>query len=265
MGYLDRPWGRCRWRRAGDDGPAVVLVHGWSYSAHTWDDVTPPLVRAGLTVIDYDVRAHGASAWSGPAVTMRELADDLRAVITGLGVDRPVVCGHSLGGMIALEHAFACPTEISGLALVGTGVGQRPDDQILHDTLTEYFTHSSDLTPWWPLFEAALYSPAYRATAGPRLAAVRARFLASDLAAELSVLGAVRTRDDLTDRLPELTVPTVVVVGEQDPIWTVEDHRVIADRIPGAELTVIPGAGHLVPEETPGELADALIRLREKV
>ncbi|QUQ65795.1 alpha/beta fold hydrolase [Kutzneria sp. CA-103260] len=263
MDHLDLSWGRCRWRRAGD-GPAVVLVHGWSCSAHTWDDVGPLLVRAGLSVIDYDVRAHGASTWTGSVVTMAELAADLQAVIAGLGVRKPLVCGHSLGGMIALEHAFAYPAEVSGLVLVGTGVGQRPDDQVLYDTLSEYFTHSSNLEPWWPLFEAALYSPDYRATAGSRLAGVRERFLGSDLAAELGVLGAVIGREDLTERLAALAVPTAMVAGEQDSIWPVEGHEVMAGRIPGAELTVITGAGHLVPEEAPGELAEVIIRMREK-
>jgi 3-oxoadipate enol-lactonase len=250
--YLELPWGRCHYQQVGS-GRALILIHGWSYTLRTWDDVVPLLVDAGFDVVAYDIRGHGESGWDGQAVTMRELAADVRAVVDHLGVTSPVLCGHSLGGMIALEYAVAHP--VAGLVLAGTGVERRPVDAELAKVLLD-----QDAAGWWPIFEQALYSPAYRLTAGHRLEAARGRFLAADLPALQAVINAVVTRDDLTPRLSELTAPTTVVVGENDQIWPADTHADLADRIPGAELVVIPGAGHLLPEETPGELAEVLVR-----
>jgi pimeloyl-ACP methyl ester carboxylesterase len=99
-------------------GQAVVLLHGLASNARIWDGVASRLAGAGLRVVALDQRGHGASEQPGSGYDFATLGRDLSAALAALGIERPVLAGHSWGANVALQYAADRPGALAGLALV---------------------------------------------------------------------------------------------------------------------------------------------------
>jgi pimeloyl-ACP methyl ester carboxylesterase len=102
----------------GGSGQAVLLLHGLASNARIWDGVAPWLVGAGLRVVAIDLRGHGASDQPGSGYDFTSVGRDLAAALAGLGLERPVLAGHSWGANVALQFAADRPVAVAGLVLV---------------------------------------------------------------------------------------------------------------------------------------------------
>ena len=102
----------------GGSGQAVVLLHGLASNARIWDGVASRLAGAGLRVVALDQRGHGASEQPGSGYDFATLGRDLSAALADLGIERPVLAGHSWGANVALQFAADRPGALAGLALV---------------------------------------------------------------------------------------------------------------------------------------------------
>jgi pimeloyl-ACP methyl ester carboxylesterase len=102
----------------GGSGQAVVLLHGLASNARIWDGVASRLAGAGLRVVALDQRGHGASEQPGSGYDFATLGRDLSAALAALGIERPVLAGHSWGANVALRFAADRPGALAGLALV---------------------------------------------------------------------------------------------------------------------------------------------------
>src|SRR5262249_19063013 len=98
------------------DGPSVVLLHGGSLTARTWDYIAVGL-RSDFRLVALDLRGHGASDWADD-YAIESYTADVMAVLDGLGLDRVRIAGMSLGGMVACEFALAHPDRIDSLAMI---------------------------------------------------------------------------------------------------------------------------------------------------
>jgi pimeloyl-ACP methyl ester carboxylesterase len=99
----------------------VVLLHGLSSNARIWDGVAPRLAAAGLWPVAIDQRGHGSSEQPGSGYDFATVTSDLAHALQALGIDRPVLAGHSWGANVALQYAAERPTAVAGLALVDGG------------------------------------------------------------------------------------------------------------------------------------------------
>jgi pimeloyl-ACP methyl ester carboxylesterase len=106
----------------GGRGPAVVLLHGLASNARIWDGVARRLVGADLRVVALDQRGHGASEQPDSGYDFATVGRDLKAALAAVGIDRPVLAGHSWGANVALQYAADHPGAVSGLALVDGGL-----------------------------------------------------------------------------------------------------------------------------------------------
>jgi pimeloyl-ACP methyl ester carboxylesterase len=102
----------------GGQGQAVVLLHGLASNARIWDGVAPRLVGAGLRVVALDQRGHGASEQPDSGYDFAAVRGDLGRALAALGLERPVLVGHSWGAHVALEYAADRPAAPAGLVLV---------------------------------------------------------------------------------------------------------------------------------------------------
>jgi pimeloyl-ACP methyl ester carboxylesterase len=102
----------------GGSGQAVVLLHGLASNARIWDGVASRLAGAGLRVVALDQRGHGASEQPGSGYDLATQGRDLSAALAALGIERPVLAGHSWGANVALQFAADRPGALAGLALV---------------------------------------------------------------------------------------------------------------------------------------------------
>jgi pimeloyl-ACP methyl ester carboxylesterase len=106
----------------GGSGPPVVLLHGLASNARIWDGVAPRLAGAGLRVIALDQRGHGESDQPSSGYDFASVGRDLEAALAGLGLERPLLVGHSWGANVALQFAADRPGRVAGLVLIDGGL-----------------------------------------------------------------------------------------------------------------------------------------------
>lgn len=233
-------------------GPTLVLLHYWGGSARTWDPVVDRL--GGRDVLRLDLRGWGRSRELPGPYTLQRLAEDTLAVLAHAGIAEHVLVGHSMGGKVAQLVAATRPAGLRGLVLVGSAPA-RPAAQIT------------------PEYQQAL-SHAYdseESTAAARDGVLTATSLPEDLKAQISAdsrssADGARSEwplhgiaEDISDRTRRVHVPALVVAGENDKVEPVAVLREnLVPFLAGAELTVIPRTGHLIPLEAPGELAELI-------
>ena len=109
------------YRDWGGSGRSLVLLHGLASTCHIWDLVAPVL-SADYSVLALDQRGHGESSKPEEGYGFPSVAQDLLGFIRGLGLERPIIIGHSWGGDVALEFSVSHPSETSGLCFVDGGM-----------------------------------------------------------------------------------------------------------------------------------------------
>jgi pimeloyl-ACP methyl ester carboxylesterase len=251
-----------RYRDWGGPGAPLVALHGAAAHAHWWDPVAPSLAPR-WRVLALDWRGHGRSAWPRPpAYRTEDFAADLAGVIDRLGLGRPPVVAHSMGGHIAMAFAAWYPDRLSRLAIVDA----RPHVNL--ERLRQIQRHPPRPPVELPSLAAGvarfrlrpaqtLASPAaLRALARHglvRLPSGRWRYRV-DPACERT-----RVPVDAWALLPCIAVPTLVVRGEHSTILERDIARRMVQALPAATLVEIPGAHHHVMLDAPGALARALL------
>ena len=242
---------------APDPQRTVVLTPGFTLTLRSWDPTVAALTAAGYSVVTWDVRGHGRStAPLEPALyTLDHVVADLLALLDHLGLERVVLGGLSFGGFLALAAWVAAPERIRALVLADTGPGFRNPEarEAWNRTAVERAEAIESRG------EAAVREgdASGRPDVSDQLGLDRHASYAS---LGLAVRGFLTQQDARAmDALPTVTVPTLVIVGADDePFLRAAD--VMAARIPGAELVVVPDAGHLANLDQPDAFAAALLR-----
>lgn len=242
-------------------GEPLVLLHAFPLDSAMWASLVPELAGVARVVL-VDLPGLGAS----PLPTVGEPSLDVSAegvvgVLDRLGLRRAVLAGVSMGGYVALAVARRHPERVAGLALIDTKAEADADearanrfrmaDAVLGETGTRALVPMLD----------TLLGPTTHARRPLLVDAVR-RWLADAPPAGVAwSQRAMAARPDSTTVLAGLTVPTAVVVGEEDRLTPLSDARAMVAALPDSVLTVMPGAGHLSPLEAPRAVAQALTGL----
>lgn len=241
--------------------PTVVLAHGWTLHQGVWGAVARRLVLGGHRVVLYDQRGHGRSTLGTAALTIERLGADLRAVLDQLDITDAVLVGHSMGGMTVQSFATQYPEVLKARAraivlvataarFLGHPVPTVFVQFVFGDRRVQRFGRGS--------IGLALARPVVGRR--PRMAhmvAVRDGLAITPSAARLGFLVAMSGMD-LRPGLDEIPLPTTVLVGTQDRLTPPRLARTLVEAIPGAELIVLPGAGHMLPLEEPDRLVEAI-------
>lgn len=277
--FVDVPLGSDRlevhYKEAGEGEPALLLLHGFGASLFSWHVVLEPLAAAHR-VIAYDRPAFGLTerpmpeSWGTPAdwragipYGSQAQTEMAVALLNQLGVGEAVLVGHSAGGAIAVQTALDHPERVRALVLISPAVygdGGNPALRWLLGTpqmrrvgpLLVRRIGSSGLdvirTAWhdpsripdetWAGYTAPLSTENWDRALWELTAAGRSRGLAA--------------------RLPELTLPVLVITGDDDRIVPTAQSVRLAEELPNAELLVIPACGHLAHEECPAPTLEAI-------
>jgi len=248
------------------DGPPVVLVQGLGMNGGMWLALAGGLVKSGFKVVVPDNRGTGASDAPRPPYRMRELADDLAAVLEDSGVGPALVVGISLGGMIAQHLALRHPAQVGGMVLAATTcgppVGNLPRVGFIPLMLRSLLGDRRALRPLrlWLVHERSLERNPEIFAAWDREAR-RQPTPWSGLMGQLAAAAGHSTGF----QLGRIRCPVEVIAGSDDRIIPPESARILARRIPGAHLTVVPDAGHAFPLEAPRALPEAIGRVQARI
>lgn len=225
--------------------PAVLFVHGAGGTHAHWR-FQMRHVGQQWRALAVDLPGHGDSQGDGYR-TIPEYRDFVQALLDALGIPRAVLVGHSMGGGIAQSFALAYPGRLAGLVLVGTGARLRVHPDIFA-AIQRDMEEAGRLISQWAYSDSAL--PGTVAQAAEAFARNRATVLEADFQACNTF--------DLMGEIAAIRVPTLVLCGAEDRLTPVKYARFLQQEIPGAALTAILGAGHLVMLEKPGEVNRAL-------
>ena len=236
--------------------PTVVLVHGGpgGYDHSYFKPDFAPLTREAQ-VVYLDLRGHGRSAWGDPADwTFEVCADDVRAFCDAVGIARPVVYGHSMGGFVAMLYGARHPGHAGALVLQSTnarfdlarlveGFRRFAGDEVAELARRDYGGDPVSDEEWARVFTAF----------GPRVPGKQqlARRIRNP---ELGAYGMeLLRRLNVVDQLALIDCPTLVCVGERDSVTPVGASREIVEALPEGigRLEVIEGAGHFPWKDAP--------------
>jgi pimeloyl-ACP methyl ester carboxylesterase len=252
---------------AGEGGRPVLLVHGFTADAGEVAGVLDPLAERGWHAVAPDLRGHGRSdrPTDPEAYSFELMAEDVLALADDLGWDRFALVGHSMGGAVAQLLALDRPERLTGLVLASTFHGPVPGITMELVELGRWVVRESGMTGLADALAARREDSPASIAAFERLQEARpgyaeesrARLVATSPDMWMALAPRFVDQPDRLNRLAGIHVPTAVIVGDLDTTM-LDDCRRIAEAIPGATLTVIPGAGHVPQVEQPEGWWEAL-------
>lgn len=240
-------------------GELVVMTHGLNENALYWTTTGIAGRLSGrYRVVPVEMRGHGRTARSGdPAgYDAQTLGEDLEAVADHLGYERFHLVSHATGGMVAVRLAMRDDRRLASLTLTDTGAATWPGREDPREAMAPRFAGRT----WDEIFESLHRQPglfltqldahADRARLWSRFEEM-ARLGDPDVLAEF-IRGFYDDPDPHVDMLRAIRCPTLVLLGEHDRLF-VKPSRLLVAEIPGAQLVILPGVGHMTAFEAPEE------------
>lgn len=264
------------------DAPPMLLIAGLATQMLGWDEqFCMQLADNGFRVIRFDNRDVGRSTHlddagvpnlrammrgrgrSAAPYTLVDMADDTAGLLGALGLESAHIVGMSMGGMIAQQLAISHPHRARSLTSIMSTPSRAAGQARLRAQRVLFLPQATDQEA---AAERALKvyrvigSPGYRLNEG-RVADVARRSFArgNDPAGVARQYAAIVVSPDRSPGLRALTIPTLVIHGEDDPLVQVDGGRATAKAVPGARLVVVPGMGHDLPQQLWPRLVDEIV------
>lgn len=235
------------------DGPAVVLLHGFTDSWRSFERVLPHMERS-LHVVPVTQRGHGDASRPDEGYGLPHFSGDVLALLDALKIDRAVIVGHSMGSAIALRFALDHPQRVRGLVLIGAAASLRgtPEARAYWDGV---LANLSDPVP--RDFVRALTEQSFVKPVPPDvLAALTDESSKAPLRVWRDVIEARwREEGDYSSELAKIDAPTLLLWGDRDPRYSRSDQQALLARIRRSRLVVFEGAGHMLHVEEPERCA----------
>jgi pimeloyl-ACP methyl ester carboxylesterase len=217
------------------------------------------LTAAGFRAVAPDLRGLGQTKPTGEVSTLDEMARDADGLLDHLQIEQAVVCGLSMGGYVAFEFAYLFPSRVRGLVLAGT---RAPADNEQEKTSREQQVQTMLRAGMVPISIATLpklLAERTRTEKPEAVKRVRTMITRADPKGAAAAQRGMAARRDYTGDLPNISVPSLIVVGREDPIRPVSDAEFMNERIPNSRLEIIEEAAHMTNMEQPKVFNRALI------
>lgn len=231
-------------------GEPLVLIHGGVSDRHQYD-IFRPLLGDGIRAIAYDQRDTRENPYEGGSYTIRDLAEDLANFLTAMGLDKAHILGHSYGGTIAMMAAIHFPERIQSVILAGT----TPSVEMAEETVKGVLANNAKMNA-----TTALAGEDREDTAmdqhllplgitqdkrnDPQVLAEVKAVIRSGPPESLERRLMATVGHDCRDELHRITAPTMVLHGAQDLLADPEGAKLMAERIKGSKLVLLPDMGH---------------------
>lgn len=252
MPTLDRDGVKIHYEVHGS-GPAILLSHGYSATSQMWQGQIEPLSKSH-TLITWDMRGHGQSDYPADQSAYSEEATigDMSAILDKVGAKTAVVGGLSLGGYMSLAFNATHPERVRALLIIDTGPGYRKDDaRAVWNERAEKTAQSFERNGLERLKSQSkeMAMSTHRSSDGLIKAA----------------RGMLAQRDArVMESLPNIKAPSLVIVGGEDTPF-IGPSEYMAGKIPGAQLIIIPHAGHSANIDQPHAFNAAVMSFVERL
>jgi 3-oxoadipate enol-lactonase len=225
-----------------EHAPVVTMSNSLASNLSMWDPQMPALASR-YRVLRYDTRGHGQTDAPPGPYALDDLAEDVRALLQALGISKTHFVGLSMGGMIGQLLGLKYPQMLQSLVLCDTMSQVPPDAKPLWDERIR----TAETRGMEPHVESTIgrwFTAPFREQRGEVVDKVRAMIRATPPMGYIGCCHAIAGLN-LTERLHAINLPTLIIVGEDDPATPVAASRVIHEHIMGSELVILPSASHL--------------------
>ncbi|RUM98213.1 3-oxoadipate enol-lactonase [Pseudaminobacter arsenicus] len=236
-------------RPAAGSGRHLVFINSLGTDFRIWNEVADALA-GNISTLTYDKRGHGLSDIGSAPYSMEDHVDDLIGLVDRLGIRQIVLCGLSVGGLVALGFYKRRPEMVDGILLCDTahkiGTVDGWNARIATVEKSGIDTIADGIMKVW-------FTPSFHTERKAELAAYRNMLVRQAVAGYAGTCAALRDAD-YTEVARNISVPTLCLAGDQDGSTPPELVRATADLIPGARFEIIEYAGHIPCVEQPAAL-----------
>ena len=245
-------------------GTPIVLLHAFPLNRTMWEPQITPF-SAGLRTIAIDLRGHGGSGHGPTPYTLEELATDIKSLLDHLNIQEAIFVGLSMGGYILMAFYRLYPDRVKALVLADTRAqADTPDGRagrlgMIRTAETQGTNAIADI------MMPRLLSAHTMKTDPELVRKVRRMILHNPVETIVADLRAMAERPDSVSLLINIARPTLLLVGELDQATPPSDARLMAERIPNAQLAILPGAAHLSNLEVPEAFNQSVLSFVEGI
>ena len=236
------------------NSPVLIFSNSLGSNYHMWDDLVP-LLLPYFQVLRYDTRGHGHSAVTQGEYSIRLLAEDVIQLADDLGIEKFAFCGLSMGGLIGQYLGIHHANRLNHLVLSNTGakIGDHARWTERAERIAAVGTQgmTDEFLQRW-------FSDDFLEKEIHKIEKLKKMIAQSPDAGYISSCAAIRDADFRHD-LEKISVPTLVITGDEDPVTNVEQAEFLVDQIPNSHLYVMMGTKHLCATERPVEYVCRLI------
>jgi 3-oxoadipate enol-lactonase len=243
---------------------SIIFIHGFPYDSTMWKAQVDELSDKYFCVA-YDIRGLGDSPAGDGQYTMESFVDDLESIINELGLDKPILCGLSMGGYISLRALERMQNKFSAVVLCDTRSEADNSEGKLKRAAAIKRINTEGLAPFAKEFITNCYGDHYKQKDKNDFENQIAKSSAFDPIGVKGSLLAMLGRNDTTEYLSKIKIPALVICGEHDALTPPLVMKSMAEKINGAEFVIIKNSGHMSPIENPLEVNKTIIDFLKKL
>jgi len=232
---------------------AILFVHGFPFDHHMWDVQIDELSKNHFCVT-YDIRGLGESAVGDGQFTMESFVDDLEKILEDLKLDKPILCGLSMGGYISLRAAERMRDKFSALILCDTKSAADDNEGKVKRAAAIQQINSGGFENFIESFVLNCFGEKFVNENNAEYRKVVDRSKKNNPLGVKGCLLAMAGRTDTTEKLSGINIPALIICGSEDKLSPPNVMKPIAEKIPNSKFVLVENAGHMTPIENPVKL-----------
>lgn len=247
------------------EAPPIVLIHGFPFSSEMWKGQLKSLQERNLRIITYDIRGHGQTDVGDGQYSIELFVDDLIALLDYRKVTKAILCGFSMGGYIALRAIERNPERFNALVLCDTMSQADSNEAKIRRSNSIKQVKNNGVEQFAQVFLKSVFAPQTFVKSPDVIDETRNIILSNPPLGICGALLAMAARTDTTEGLSKISVPALLIVGEQDAVTPPSAARAMHERIPNSKLHLVANAAHMSNLENPIIFNEHLARFVENI
>jgi len=235
----------------------IIFIHGFPFDHTLWNNVIDKL-KDEYYCISYDIRGFGDSEFNAGQYTMESYTEDLENIISELKLNKPIICGFSMGGYIALRINEKLKGNYKALILANTTTSSDNDEAKLKRAAAISSIDTQGLEPFIDKFLSVAFSESFIKKESLKIEEIKNKIMRFNPIGIKGALLAMISRTDTTQSLKEIDIPVLLISGENDKIISVDIMTQMANSIKNSTLVCLNNSGHMSMIERTDEFNSAI-------
>lgn len=243
---------------------SIVFIHGFPFDHTLWDDVISEL-KDRYYCVTYDVRGFGNSEFNTGQYTMESYTEDLENIISELKLDKPIICGFSMGGYIALRLNEKHKGSYKALILANTATNSDNDEAKLKRASAISSIYKNGVEPFLDKFFSVAFSENFTKKQPHKIEKIKNKIMSFNPVGIKGGLLAMISRTDTTQSLKEIDIPVLLITAENDKVIPSDTMTKMANDIKNSTLECLSDSGHVSMIENPDQFNSVIRKFLKSI